>query len=193
MIKFIKILSYELKPQKGDVFDYLASVTCQSTDPPSLEPGKLKLSSPTVLHSTLLRAEGCIQKKKNPEYISTNDLNEIPFDLEGLCGRDLWNKYGSVAVRQKFKEGFLKDQLLLSRKEIFDGVRRVLSICQKKSNAGDVSVVSHSFRLVIIEAYIKTEGLIEKEPALISDYISDDKKRYEFGGGFEILSPLYKL
>ena len=186
MIKFIKILSYRLKPKNGDIFGYLNDLTSQKIDPHTNEPGKLKLKEYVVLHSTLLRAVECIHRDKNTEYIGLTDLNEIGFDLEKICGEKLWKKEKSKVVRRKFKEAFIKDDLHISRKEIFDGIRKVLLLCKAKSKKGDVAVVSHSFRLAIIEAYIKTKGEIEKKPELIHNYIFDDKKRYEFGGGFEI-------
>jgi len=186
MIRFFKILSYRLEPEAGDVFEYLSGLLSQRIDPLSAEQGGLKLSEPVVLHSTLCRAAGCISRNKSIEYIGLVDLNEIAFDLEKLCGKSAWTKEKSVAVRRQFKEGFVQDRLLLSRREIFDGVRRVLLHCQNKSGIGSIAVVSHSFRLAIIEAYIMTRGLIETEPSLIHNYISDNRKRYEFGGGFEI-------
>ncbi len=47
-------------------------------------------------------------------------------------------------------------------------------------------LISHSFRMKLIEAYIKTDGQIEQKPELIHKYILDDKKTFDFGKGISL-------
>ena len=46
-------------------------------------------------------------------------------------------------------------------------------------------MISHSFRLKIIEAYLKTQGRIMNDPKLIEKYIKNSKKTFDFGEGFD--------
>lgn len=184
MIRFIKILSYRLSPESGDVFDYLCDVTSQKNDPPSLEPGRLVLTEPIIFHSTLKRARECLAKNSSARFYPRKDLAEIPFDLVKVCPRELWDEEGSVAVRRGFKRAFINDQLGVSRQQIFEEIRDLLTLCRNQIPGKNMAVVSHSFRLALIEAFVATRGLIESNPSLIADFINDSQKRYEFGGGF---------
>ena len=186
MIKFIKILSYQQKPDRGDIFEQLCDLTSQKIDPPSLFPESLDVSADIILSSTLKRAKDCFKKNEGEECVYLPELKEVPFALDKICSKEEWIKEKSVAVRRNFKKAFINDQLLLSRRKIFDEIRQLLSLCKKKSLKGEVAVISHSFRLALIEAYIKTKGEIEINPDLIHQYISDEKKRYEFGEGFTV-------
>jgi hypothetical protein len=48
------------------------------------------------------------------------------------------------------------------------------------SKNSPISVVSHSFRLVIIRAFIKTKGHIVDDPFLIYDYMQSGQKTFTF-------------
>lgn len=186
MIKFVKVLEYELRPngkESKDVYNYIAVVTSQEIDPPSLKNGELVLDASVVLHSTLKRAVDCIRKIPTTEYLAMDELREIPFDFRQMCDEQEWNEHGSVIVRRKFKEMFIADTLLVKRKQIFDDIREVSNECERRGKQ-DIAIVSHSFRMKIIEAFIETAGEIENNPKLIEGFIQDTEKTYDFGGGF---------
>lgn len=186
MIQFIKTLKYETNPQGVDVFEYLHKVTLQKIDPPSTSPIELNIRADVVFYSPLRRVAETIQKQKGVEYIETSLLQEIPFDIKKLCTRKEWETQKSVIVRRTFKEAFIKDQLPVKRSVIMQEVKELLKMCLEKSKQGKVAVASHSFRLKIIETFIKTGGELEFDPKKIEDFISDNQKTYEFGGGFNV-------
>jgi hypothetical protein len=185
MIKFLKILEYELRPNNVNVYDYISAVVSQEIDPPSLKKGELFIDAPLVFCSSLKRAMDCIQNIPTTEYVFMPELKEILFNFKEICSQEEWSNYGSKIVRKKFKKMFQSDSFSVSRKKIFDEIKYVLGECKKRKNQ-NIVIVSHSFRLKLIEAFIKTKGKIEKNPEIIEDFIKDDEKTYNFGSGFEI-------
>lgn len=183
MITLTKILQYELRPQSGDIFEYLTAITKQTIDPPSLKPHTLQPTAPVVLHSPLRRATECLLKLPTTTYIELPELREIPFDLALLCTKSEWEAHGSVIVRKRFKQFFMDDALIVKRAVLFSEIESLIEYCRRYS---DIQVVSHSFRLKLIEAYLKTNSEIVSHPDLINDFILDDHKTFEFGEGFTI-------
>ena len=115
---------------------------------------------------------------------------QIQFDLKKLCIKEEWSREGSVAVRRKFNEAFIADKLMIGRKQLFEEIESLLLHCARSHEIyNNVTVISHSFRLKLIEAYIGTCGKIKDNPKLIQQYIFADKKTYEFGQGFAV-SPI---
>ena len=186
MIQFIKILRYETKPPSGDVFDYLCGVTTQHIDPPTASFGELMLNADVIFHSNLRRAKECIHIAPSIKYIASSFLNEVPFDLRDICPREEWEHEGSVAVRRKFKQAFIEDGLLIKRSELFREIEMTVAACRREEKTSKVAIVSHSFRLKLIEAFLVTGGDIRENPLLIHRFIHDEKKTYEFGGGFTL-------
>lgn len=169
-----------------DIFEYLAGVTAQRIDPPTLEPCRFLVDDGIVLCSPLRRASECLRLIDGANCMQIDELKEIPFDLQGLCTKKEWDKEKSIIVRRKFKEAFIADTLLIPREQIFEEIRSVLRKCEILQMNGTVTVLSHSFRLKLIEGYIKSNGKIVSSPEVIHDFISDNQKTYDFGGGFEI-------
>ena len=62
----------------------------------------------------------------------------------------------------------------------------VLKLCLKAGPDKQIAVISHSFRLKLIEAFIKSNGQLQKHPKIIHNYIKDAEKTYKFGEGFSI-------
>lgn len=166
-----------------DDFEYSADLGMQRIDPDTMEPGKLISKTPTILHSTLKRATDCIAHIHGTFYIPEDSLREIKFDLRTMCAREEFDSKRSVAVRRRFIEFFLEDRLPISRIATIDEVEKTLKLCLEFS---DVAVISHSFRLKVIEAFIMTGGKIKEDPSLIRNYIHEDRKTFEFGRGFEV-------
>lgn len=170
-------------PKNGDHFTYLIKLTKHEIDPRSSSKSTFYLNHDIILYSPMKRVTDTLIIKDN--YIKMNILKEIPFDLEKMSSKDQWQKHKSNIVREKFKDFFIKDKLLLPRKQIMKEIIQLLQLCdQYKSKR--IAVISHSFRLKIIEAYIKTKGEIEKKPELIHYFIQNDKKTFDFGRGFKI-------
>lgn len=184
MITFYKILSYELRPTGQDVYDYLRALGRQEVDPSSLELGQLHPDAKIVYHSPLRRAIKCLAKDANYRLINDQRLREIPFDLDELCGRSAWEQEGSVAVRRGFVRSFIADTLPVSRQSLGEETRTFLEILDAHSQDEPVAVVSHSFRLKLIQAYLETGDQIEQEPDRLARFISPDKKTFAFGESF---------
>ncbi|MDO8451572.1 MAG: hypothetical protein Q7S76_01760 [bacterium] len=186
MITFTKIASYELRPKDRNVFEYLTDVASQVVDPPPLEPGGLSLAADIVFHSTLRRATESIRRLPAVEYIPRVELKEVVFDMRTFCNEATWSREGSVAVRRGFKAAFIADTLSVPRTQLFEEIRSVLLDAKDTCQRGRVVVVSHSFRLKLIEAYLRTQGRVVSNPELIHEYINDSGKTYSFEEGFEI-------
>jgi hypothetical protein len=185
MIEFIKMLKYDLRNREQD-FDWVSRVTLQQEDPKSLCPGGLEQTKEfeVVYHSPLRRVIECLPQKQNDQvYTSISSLSEIKFDLYQFCNEQEFFQHGSQIVRQQFKNFFVRDLLPTSRSYIFREVREVLKLLAE-AQALRVAVVSHSFRLSVIEAFITTEAKIEENPNLIHQFIFNDRKRFDFGKGF---------
>lgn len=183
MIKFIKTLKYETKPKNRDIFDYLCDLSLQKIDPPSTAGKFIRLESSFILHSPLRRVKETVLTSKYQQSYALNELREIPFDLAKLCSRQEWNDFGSKIVRARFTEAFIKDELELSREQVVLECEKVFNYCLSQ-DVKFLEVVSHSFRLKIIEAYIDTKGELAFKPELLANYISSGHKTYEFGQGF---------
>ena len=185
-ILFRKILDYDLKKDKPDAFIYSCKILSQKVDPDSLKQSKFIPKSNVVFCSKLKRARQCVKKTKNSKIIFTESLNEIPFDLKFYTNELEYNKYGSLVVRKIFKKLFIEDKLIIKRDKIFSQVKKLLeNIKSNYSNEKSVMIVSHSFRLKCIEAYLKTNGKIIKSPKLIEKYIKNSQKTFDFGKGFD--------
>ncbi len=186
MIHFIKILEYDIRPNDRESFNYIYAVASQEIDPPTLKPNSLFFDTPIVFHSPLRRAVECLKIRDGTRYVPVSLLKEIPFNIRKMCSKEEWFMDGSVLVRRKFKEHFVKNQLMMNRNEILEETKKFLARCYLLSKTSEISVVSHSFRMKIIEAFIRTKGRIEKEPSLIHDYINDGIKTFGFGEGFSV-------
>jgi hypothetical protein len=182
MIHFIKILQYQTRPSSGDVFSYVADLAAGKIDPDTLAPGELIFEEKRVFCSPLRRAVNCLKIDQSIQYAVLSELREIPFNLTKSIHREDWEQLGSKIVRKKFKESFVNDSLLLSRAKISKEINNILSIilAHKEPQA----LVSHSFRLKIIEAFLKTDGQLFQNPELIHSFIKDEEKTYDFGEGF---------
>ncbi len=186
MIQFIKILPYELRPKNIDIYQYLTRLGLQRIDPPSLEPNRLASEAKTILHSRLRRASDCIEIKPNVTYLPMSSLNEVLFDIRQFCDHQTYTKQGSKAVRRGFRQAFINDTLPCARKDTFKEIDESIKYCLVSADKGDVLVVSHSFRLKLIEAYIRTGGGLKDNPKLLENFLFDDMKTYNFGQGFTV-------
>lgn len=187
MIQFIKTLPYPLRPLAGDQFTYLRQVALQTINPATSAPLPLATNADRILHSPLRRVVETIGAAEKSRAQGRDYLREIPFDLQQLCTAREWVRQGSIIVRQRFKEALIQDGLTIARRIIFAQVRALLRECLRGmsfSPALRILVVSHSFRLKLTEAFIKTHGAIEREPALIHGFLHETEVTYPFGGGF---------
>jgi len=187
MITCIKIASYELHPVKGSVFEYLRKVGLQKINPPSLAPGSIVPDLNIIFCSSLRRATESLKLSPRQKLIKSKLLDEVLFDIQDFCDEEKYTIQKSVAVRRGFKENFIKDTLLIPREVLITEVENIL--IQAREINENVTIVSHSFRLKLLEAYVKMQGAIKFHPELIRDFIFDDQKTYDFGEGFIISKP----
>lgn len=186
MIHFIKILPYQIYTSLDTTerFKRACKILSQETNPQSLHPKELDPKTDLIYYSPLKRSVECIDRKPGKTYTTMSQLQEIPFNITLKISQKDFEDLGSQAVRTAFVELFLEDRLSISRARLFSEIKSMLKIFKTKPN--DISAVSHSFRMKIIEAYIATQGSIETNPKLIHHYIFPDSKTYEFGTGFSI-------
>ncbi len=189
-VKFIKIAKYDTKYFDESISNYkfLCDLTLQKTDVESLEKNSLKFETDVVLHSGLDRAKSCIHKVDGEnEFIEMKELNEVKFDMGKMCTEGEWKNKGSKIVREKFIEFFIHDKLEISLVNLEGEIKIILEKIGEIIRLGkSVSILSHSFKLKILEAYIKSDFKLFENRNLIKDYIFSDKKTYEFGEGFEL-------
>ncbi len=190
MIAFIKILAYERPPRKEASFSFYRNLGLQKVDPPTLHPGGLVITTAAVIYSTNRRAQECISFANSVARVPTATLREVPFDLQKLCNNDTWQSEGSIAVRRGFLAAFVHDKLPVKRKTIFRETKYLLSLAADLSKTSDVTIVSHSFRMKILEAFVDTRGDLERSPARLGSYLREDQKTFAFGTGFRVESSI---
>lgn len=178
-IEFIKIPKYNLYPfdNTRDNFKFVCQLLNQEINPPSSKKMALDIKSEIILSSQLKRARECINAPKKSKIIYLPELNEIKIDIQNMCNLEDWEKIGSSIIRKKFKEAFIKDALEISRKQIYQQYQKIFEYIKDKKS---VTIVSHTFRLILIKAIYETKGEIIENPQLIHDYIKDDKKVLNF-------------
>ena len=155
----------------------------QKVDPIPLHKYRNIKKGKMVICSPLKRV--ILSMPNNINYITDDSLKEVLFDLSKFTSAQEFSSNGSVLIRRKFKEFFIKDELPEKRNQIFRKIRILLEKLQKIKEE-EVVIVSHSFKLKLIEAYIKTRGRIEYEPELIRKFIKDNKKTFQFEKGFSV-------
>jgi hypothetical protein len=187
MIQFIKILEYEIKNKASNFdYEYVCDVTLQNKDPESLHPNQLNIDNVSIVfHSPLKRSVQCLNQLSRIQYIPVKSLKEIKFDMKQLATAEQILNEGSLIVRKRWKQEFVNDNLCITRNQIFQEVNEILKLCIS-SKFENIAIVSHTFRLKIIEAFIKTKGEIKNHPSLINDYLFDNQRSYPFGQGFTV-------
>lgn len=173
-------------------FDGYNQITKGLVDP-SIEPLKAELAesldvSSPIFASSLQRGRDSAQlwsKKLGIEQIYyLNELAEIKFILEDLLTEEEYNLHGSPLVRERFVSAFIQDKLPESRQQIERSVKSVFESVLAQST-GEYLLISHSFKMKIIEAYIHEKGLFSN-PELLKDFIKPQEKTYPFTQGFEV-------
>ncbi|MDQ5950697.1 MAG: hypothetical protein QG585_639 [Patescibacteria group bacterium] len=180
-IKCKKIAKYNTYLKDDlDTFSYLQKLCLGKVNPPTQKPDSIIFDKNSIIFSSpLTRAVQSIKNKENLNLLILPELKEIRFDLEKMCDFKKWKKDKSTIVRKRFKTFFINDTLLDSRKKIFREIRHLLKMVGKYPDK-NIIIFSHSFRLKLIEAFVKTDGKIENSPALIRKFIKDNQKTYKF-------------
>lgn len=184
-IYFRKTTEYYLARDKNeqDRYDFLSKLTMQEVDPMPLHKFKNLQKSAVILCSPLNRVYSSLPLNANVEV--ENSLREVVFDLRKFCTLEEFSNKSSIIVREKFKEYFIQDILPEKRAALFGDIKLLLEKLQKLT-VTEIMIISHSFKLKLIEAYIKTNGAIESSPELIHQYILTNEKTYGFEEGFDI-------
>lgn len=184
MAKIIKILNYELyvDDPSVDEFERVCQILSQKTDPRSLSPQELPVGPGKVLSSNMRRAKECLDIKPETEIDYRDDLRELAFDLSKFCSREDYTSHKSDAVREAFVKAFVSDQLELPRSEIQKQIEGLLKEVQET----DATIISHTFRMKLIEIYLEIGEDLFKEPELLAEHLDTKKKIYEFGHSFNL-------
>lgn len=180
---FRKTTEYDLKYDDNNRFLYLISLGLQKVDPAPLHVFHNLQKVDLIFCSNLSRAKDSLPLCLKNIFLY-KELKEVIFNIEDFCSEKEFYKLGSYIIRKKFKEYFIKDKLPISREKIFIEIEKVLQdLCN--TSAKSILVISHSFRLKVFEAYIKTNGEIKKKPYLINKFITNKEKTYNFEEGFD--------
>ena len=183
MIHFVKILAYPFLPEGQDPHPYLEQLTTQIVDPPSLHLGEYLPLTPTVFCSPLRRAREMLAVRPDQKLRILPELREVPFSFVSLCTPEEWSTQANVIVRRRFKEAFIQDRLLVTRRVLEQEIRTVLALAAEEDPC---TCISHSFRLKLIEAFLKAEGELFRVPERIHEVFPDDQETYAWGTGFTV-------
>lgn len=183
MITFTKIAKYDTGKNALNQYEYICKLLDQSINPPSLEPKSIDCRAyNAILCSPLIRAMESIMSSDTQPIVYREELREIAFDFRKMTSENDYASCGSNAVRASFCEAFSEDRLNLSLQEIEKQIRTLFK--QIVNLQDSVIIVTHSFRMVIIESFIKTSGNLFKKPDRIYEFVNIEKKLYEFKGNF---------
>jgi hypothetical protein len=117
------------------------------------------------------------------EIKSLDELKEVRFSLRSLVTEKEFKYFGSNLVRERFVKAFMADTLIDRRSVIKQELDRLL-MKLKKLPTGSYLVISHSFKMKILEIYLQHPDLFQN-PKLLRSYFNTYKKTYNFGEGFE--------
>lgn len=176
---FQKILSYDVYgTHREGRFTHVCSLLNQTNDPDTLEPAKLFADNTHVFISPRKRAIGCLNQTTAVSVTILPALNEIPFDLERVCTPAELEARGSVAVRSAFLQLFINNQLSINHKTLQEECEYLLTISKDHPEA---LAISHTFRLRLLETYLKTNRRLFDEPALIQEHLNPKEHWADFG------------
>ncbi|MEK7497973.1 MAG: histidine phosphatase family protein, partial [Patescibacteria group bacterium] len=164
-------------------YESYEAVTRQTYSPEIIMPEKHEKFDLPTFCSSLIR---CVQTAKATscgKTVELDDLREIKFSLHDLVSKKEFETDGSVLVRKRFIEAFIKDTLLESRTQT---KKRMDSLLKKLKNLPDRDylLVSHSFYMKILQGYLCDKELFRK-PRLLRKYFDPLVKTFENGEGFE--------
>jgi len=171
-ITFRKISRYAVPKTSTRVADLLIG----ELDPPSLRNEPRVTDTPTLC-STALRARMSITGLK---INYTDRLEEIKFDPVKILGLKS-NTINSQQVREAFIRGWISNQLAKSRQQI---IQDTIWVIKQAKHYPHCLVISHTFRLTIIRAYLIEGGCLLQEPKLIHKYIQPENKLLAFDQEF---------
>ncbi len=185
-VYFRKTTEYYLGKDKSKTqkFLFLKGLGLQKINPKPSHKFKNLKKDVLIICSPLKRV--LLSMSKNTNYLIEDSLKEVLFDIFEFSSIEEFSKEGSILIRKKFKEFFIADKLPEKRKKLFKDIRKLL-IRIKKLKVKEVMILSHSFKLKLIEAYIKTNGEIENNPQLINKFIKNNDKTYNFEEGFDTI------
>ena len=176
---FQKILSYDVYgTHKEGRFTHVCALLNQTSDPDTLEPAMLATHSKDIFISPRKRAIGCLNQTTAISVTVLPALNEIPFDLARVCTPTEFETNGSVAVRSAFLTLFINNQLSINHRNLQEECEYLLTI--SKDNP-DALAISHTFRLRLLETYLKTNRQLFSEPTLIQKYLNPNEHWADFG------------
>lgn len=180
-----KILSYNVYGDNtDDSYRYVCNLLAQTTDPESAEPGMLDCGGMHTYTSPLRRATSCIDSKTAASFTLLPELWEIPFDLTHYCSESAFTLFKGTAVRQAFIRAFVVDDLLIPHSVLEEEFKTIIELQNKPE---DTLIISHTFRLAGLLAYIQIGHDLFTHPESITEFIKPDEKILDFGESILLL------
>src|SRR3989338_7882359 len=121
-IYFRKTTTYDLGKGTQDVFEYLQKIGLQTIDPKPLTQFQSFQDATIIFCSSLSRVKDSLPLHTSYKIHELDELREVLFNLKLLCTEEEFTKEGSIIIRRKFKEFFIKDQLPVTRKLLFSEI-----------------------------------------------------------------------
>ena len=141
-------------------------------DPPTIGGEPRPVNEPTLC-STALRARMSV-RGQNITYLK--QLEEIKFNPVKIL-KIASDTISSEQVREAFVAGWTSDSLVQSRRDI---VREIVHVLKLAKQTQDCLVISHTFRLTVIRAYLMEGERLSQSPDLIRKYIRPQSKLMDF-------------
>lgn len=188
-----KIAAYDPLKYGLSKYESYELVTRQIYDPGILptayEAEKLRLGvNSCILASDLNRARETSQlysHRGGVRCMFTPCLREVRFSLKELLTEDEYQKHGSNLVRERFVDHFVNDSLLEKREMLFERIKRLENLISSQAEQ-KILIISHSFFMKLMEAYLKDGQDVFENPELLRSYIFPERKTYEFMEGFDL-------
>ena len=133
-----------------------------------------------VLCSPLKRAALTVQ---GPRITHLPELREIPFDVNLLTSKEERTSLTSVIVRRAFLRGWESDSLLITRLILQKEVIQLLDYVRPYE---DCLVISHSFRLKIIQGYLQFGDAFFVHANLLGMIMREDQRTFAFNEQFTL-------
>jgi len=105
-------------------------------------------------------------------------LKEIPFTLKDFCSREDFEARKSTAVRSAFVEGFATNALSLSHTQLLADIHAIEELYAADTY---IHLVSHTFRMKVIQLYYKTNGKLFEQPEMIRALLPIHEHLLTFG------------
>jgi len=184
-MQFQKILSYGVYGNKStNKYTHVCALLKQTIDPSSSQKGQLDADGKLVFISPRTRAISCLNVDTTTTVRVEPALNEIPFDLMRYCSAEEFADKGSTAVREAFLHLFVTNQLAISHKKLQTEFEHILALSHEYP---DALAISHTFRLRLLQTYLKTDQDLFADPKQVYNHLDPTEHWLSFGDQIAML------